>query len=191
MHYCNASIVHTLLPSQKTFYAFYDILDTTENLLSFGAATPWVGSVFANVKIVAGAALIGIGCSMLTTAALYDLHPLSRKHSDTRHRLISNGNHFIIQGLGNILAGSFERHLLLGTALWVARVGLRFVKGDSEQMTGWDLVLQKHLFKIIRAPVPPDIKFTIAEIEAQRRSYESFSKSSCVSDETYETFRYR
>lgn len=175
-----ASVIPNHLPSQDKFYAFYNYLDIAENLFSFTAAIPWVGSLFANFKVVSGGVLAAIGGGMLAMAAIYDLHPLSKKDLTIRDCLIYNGNHFIIQGIGNVLAGGCERNLLLGTALWVTRVALRSVKQDSDGMTGWDFILQKRLFKIIKIPQPSVISFTPDEIAKQQEAYATATSASAL-----------
>lgn len=149
----NLSLPKGYMPSPENFYPMYEFFDGAENLLSFGAAIPWVGSVFANLKIITGAALIALGLLMNATASL----PFFSQQITVN--LIENSYVFIAHGVGAILAGYLERYVLLGTLLWGVRVAIRTVdaKNKGKKISTWDWVLQRKLFKFMRYKIenPP------------------------------------
>lgn len=135
-----------LMPGPENFYNVYNVLDATENLLSAGAAIPWAGSVFGDVKIIMGAALIAIGLVITATADL----PCFSAQRRVNH--IENGHIFIAHGVGNVIAGTLERQVILGTVLWVVRVALRSIIAGKKhkKITFYDWVFQKKLYKCIK-----------------------------------------
>lgn len=148
------SLTSIYIPSPQTFYRIYDVIDGAENMLSFGAAIPWVGNVFGNLKIIMGGGLIATGLLMATSATCLSVLPHIRKRDPTekelqwRNNLRENSNHFIAHGMGNVVAGALERHVLLGSLLWVVRVAIRSVRA-KKPISLYDWVLQKDLAKIM------------------------------------------